>query len=94
MMGREQIQADSHLRLGHTDDEEQNIDFHFVPVFPYVDQAAVSLWSELGTSVSLYSMDTIRPFSWTAQALQTAIHNSGTNTEIDGPSIQGPTSSE
>lgn len=63
MMVREQIQADSHLCLGHTDDDEQNIDFHFVSVFPYVNQAAVSVWSELGTSVSLYSMDTICPFS-------------------------------
>lgn len=94
MMVREQIQADSHLRLGHTDDDEQNIDFHFLSVFLYVDQAAISIWSELGISISLYSMDTIHPFSWTAQALQTAMHNSGTNTEIDGPSIQGPTSSE
>lgn len=94
MMVREQIQADSHLRLGHTDDDEQNIDFHFLSVFLYVDQAAISIWSELGISISLYSMDTIRPFSWTAQALQIAMHNSGTNTEIDGPSIQGPTSSE
>lgn len=48
MMVREQIQADSHLRLGHTDDDEQNIDFHLVSVFPYVNQAAVSVWSGAG----------------------------------------------
>lgn len=93
-MVRDQIQVDSHLRLDHTCHDEQNVNFHFVSVFPYVDQATVSIWNGLGTSVSLYSMDTIRPFSRTAQTLQIVIHNSRTNTEIDGPSTQDPTSSE
>lgn len=50
-MVRDQIQTDSHLRLGHTCHDKQNINFHFVSVFLYVDQAAGSIWSGLGTSV-------------------------------------------